>query len=50
MTEGIGEPRGEGVVYEEAGGPRAEVIVADDTVWLTQQQMAAPNCSAVTSR
>ena len=40
MTGGIGEPRGEVVVYEEAGGPRVEVIVADDTVWLTLQQMA----------
>lgn len=40
MSEGMSEPRGEVAVYEEVGGPRVEVIVGDDTVWLTQQQMA----------
>jgi prophage maintenance system killer protein len=36
----INEPTGEVVVYEAPdGGVRVEVIVGDDTVWLTQAQM-----------
>jgi len=31
---------GEIVVFDDAGGPRVEVIVGEDTVWLSQQQMA----------
>ncbi len=35
------EPSGEVVVYEAPdGGPRVEVVVGDDSVWLTQAQMA----------
>ena len=34
------EPSGEVVVYETPdGGARVEVIVGEDTVWLTQAQM-----------
>ncbi len=43
MTEerGAGAAGGEIVVYEGPdGGPRVEVVVGDDTVWLTQRQMA----------
>ena len=37
----IDEPRGEMVVYEAPdGNARVEVVVGDDTVWLTQAQMA----------
>src|SRR5664280_1801170 len=43
MTEErqIDEPRGAVVVYEAPDGKaRVEVVVGDDTVWLTQAQMA----------
>jgi len=37
----ISEPSGEVVVYEAPdGGARVEVVIGDDTVWLTQRQMA----------
>lgn len=37
----ISEPSGEVVVYEAPdGGPRVDVVVQDETVWLTQRQMA----------
>lgn len=37
----IREPSGEVVVYEAPdGGPRVEVVLQDETVWLTQRQMA----------
>jgi hypothetical protein len=42
MSEGttINEPVGEVVVYDAPdGGARVEVIVGDETVWLTQAQM-----------
>jgi hypothetical protein len=39
--QGLAPGGGEVIVYEAAdGGPRVEVIVGDDTVWLTQRQMA----------
>lgn len=37
----INEPAGEVVVYEAPdGGPRVEVVVGDETVWLTSRQMS----------
>lgn len=40
-TEGRTTTGGEVVVYEAPdGGPRVEVVVQDETVWLTQRQMA----------
>jgi hypothetical protein len=37
----IGERSGEVVVYEGPdGGPRVEVVVQDETVWLTSRQMS----------
>jgi hypothetical protein len=42
MSEGaqVNEPAGEVVVYETPdGGVRVEVVVGDDTVWLTEAQM-----------
>ncbi|MFZ1283140.1 MAG: cell filamentation protein Fic, partial [Propionicimonas sp.] len=39
MTEG--EPSGDIVIYQaDDGTPRLEVRVAEDTVWLSQQQLA----------
>jgi len=40
MSEGKEEAQGEVVVYDDGGAPRVEVIVGDDTVWLSQAQMA----------
>ena len=36
----ISEPSGEIVVFDEGSGPRVEVVVDQETVWLTQAQMA----------
>jgi prophage maintenance system killer protein len=43
LSEGeeVHEQTGKVIVYEApAGGPRVEVIIGDETVWLTQAQMA----------
>ena len=44
MSEGeeVHEPTGEVIVYEAPdGGPRVEVIIGGETVWLTQAQMVS---------
>lgn len=40
MSEGSGIARGEVVVYEENDEPRVEVILGEDTVWLSLNQIA----------
>ncbi len=41
MTDQVVDPNGEIVVYESSdGAARVEVVVNDETVWLTQLQMA----------
>ena len=48
-TEGRATTGGEVVVYEAPdGGPRVEVVLQDETVWLTQRQMRT--CSGRRSR
>ncbi len=39
MSEGTGPIGGEVAVYEASDGPRVEVIVGDETVWLSQAQI-----------